>query len=288
MAISSTNWRLVPLLIPAVEKRTCNLDHDLLTNRVGAVGAIAFALLTAAFILQINVFSPFTPFFPISMCVIATIAIPILVLDHLKSGWVADQKAVNEYLTLPYPSKSATERISQNLSAAKLLVSQAKKENNCAEILNKEHQENGHLLDRCDYQYSMTSDVFKLLVSNGADLSSKDEYGTSYFRRLVTSKENVAYERLEWVVNEKIVKPSHLDKEEQVLCWLSVNNEDTGQLLVQKGFNPNIESPHKDGELALVRLAKRLDNPTHEIQNRVNILNSCIQAYHKKISENNN
>ncbi len=288
MAISSTNWRLVPLLTPAVEKRTCNLDSDLLTQRVIAVAAIALALFSASFILQICAFHPLTPFFPISTCVIVATAMTILVLDHLKSAWVADQKAVDEYLTLPYPSKSATERIRENFSAAKLLVSRASEQNKCKEVLNKRDQRNDSLLDYCDCKYLLNSNVFKLLVSNGADLCLKDEFKTSYFRHLVQSTREVAYERLEWVLSKKIVTPTNLDDEEQVLCWLSLDDQDTGNLLVQYGFNPNIISPHENGNDALARLRNGLHKGSYKVQNRIHILNSCIQAYDKKSSENNN
>lgn len=279
MNISAINWATIkpylPLLTPAVKEGSCTVDDDLLLQRFTIVAAAVFATLAVTLSLQILVFSPFTPFFPCSLLPVAITAVAVVALDNRKANQSADQAAAHAYHQNYAPSNKATFRIRHHLSAAKLLV-KTTKVGDLARILNKKNEAGNGLLD-----YNTDFDIFTLLVKKGANLREKDQYGWSYFRRLVNRGE---LNSLKWVLEHNIITPNNLDKEEQVQCWLYFKTEKIAHLLVEHRFNPNIQSFHKDGNIALARLHSLptiycdRDMP---VATRSKILCECIVKAHK-------
>jgi hypothetical protein len=216
-----TFWRRLPLLTPAVKEDSCEVDHELLSSRINAVGIAAIGAMVASMIL-VTAFPTAIFATHLSCLLVLGISLP---LDMWLAERAADIKAVNEYLNMSYPSKSATFRIQCNFKAAQLLVSKNGD-------VNKVNQEGNGLLAFCP-----NLRVFKLLINYGANIKSLDKHGIPYFQRAVED-ENPVY--LEYILKSKKVKPDDFDPTQQVDFWTNLGSIQAGSLLKNYGFNVNV------------------------------------------------
>jgi|GEM_PF-1724031 len=238
------DWRWLPLLTPAVKKNTCEIDYDLITQRVHRIHRIAMAALV---ILLSIMLSPIV--FPMAVKIIplvrllAITVVPLGFLAPLLDPWIAGRavgrKAVDEYLGEAPPSKSATLHIQRNLKAAELLIARNGDPNRI-------NEDRGALLDHCS-----KLDVFKLLINNGADIKGVNKFGTSYFQKAVESRNPAC---LEYVLKQGKAAPSDFDATEQVQFWKNLGSIRAGHLLSEYGFDVNIKD--KDEYTPLLRLVQ--------------------------------
>ena len=83
----------VPLLSPAINHGTYQIDHQLIRKRIGWVALICFAAMSLAFLY-------FPPLIPVGL-----LWWPIAFLDEKLSNVALDRLVVQEYLDRGYPSK---------------------------------------------------------------------------------------------------------------------------------------------------------------------------------------
>jgi hypothetical protein len=226
-----SSWRWVPLLTPAVKQDSCNVDHDLLFSRIYT---IAIAIIGTAGIL-----SAVFPAAIIAIPLFPILSMGIVFLDMWIAERAANVKAVNEYLKMSYPSKSATFRIQHNFKAAQLLIDKMGD-------LNKINEEGLRLLE-----YAPDINVFELLTSHGANIKTLDKNGISYFERAVAN-ENPAY--LDSILRNSLVKPEDFNPTEQIKFWTNLGSVKAAYLLKQFGFNVNVRD--NEGYTPLLRVVK--------------------------------
>lgn len=231
---------LIPLVSPALKKDSCKLDYDLLGKRIMAVFLVCIGLTIAVPFALPCVFSASLTglLIWITLPIVTICAVPLL--DWHLSNVAADVKAVNEYLTQPYPSKSAAFHIQHHFSAAQLLVN---KQGN----LNKLTTEGEHLLG-----YLADPKVFKLFIQQGANIRAADQYGVSVLQRAVAEKKAVYLKHL---LKTQTITPQTLSPDEQVDLWTKIGSGEAAHLLRHYGFNPNIRD-HR-GYTPLLEVVKR-------------------------------
>ena len=231
---------LIPFTSPALKKNSCDVDYDLLGKRIAAVAIVCIGIGVVPLLMP-SLFSaiPLTGLLSlIASPVVIICGVPLL--DWHLSEIAANVKAVNQYLTQPHPSKSATSRIQYNFSAAKLLVSKQGD-------LNKLNTEGEHLLN-----YTPDPKIFKLLVRHGANIKAVDQHGVSFLRR-AAEETNAAY--LRYLLKTHQITPQNLSANEQVDLWVNIGSGQAGHLLRQYGFNPNIRDDR--GYTPLLTVVKR-------------------------------
>lgn len=228
------HWRWIPLLTPAVKEDYCDVDYSLLSSRIVTVGIAIIATMGSSMLLAASF-----PIAAINAVPLSVLLFGILPLDSWIAERAANVKAVNEYLNMSYPSKSATSRIQHNFKAAQLLVSKNGD-------VNKVNEEGDKLL-----AYVPDLNIFKLLIDHGVDVKSLDKYGTPYFQRAVED-ENPAY--LEYILRSSKAKSTDFDSKQQMHFWKNLGSVKAGYLLKSYGFDINIKD--NEGYTPLLRIVE--------------------------------
>lgn len=204
------------MINPALVENSCQVDYDLLASRVSAIAKVAFTLLIAA--IPMALISSFGSLVLVSM---AAVTLSVTYVDAWAAERAADAKAVSKYLQKKRPSKSATQRIRTNLSAAQRLV-QEKGD------LNKDNREGyrfSYYIGRTDFE------VFKCFVDGGMKLNS-DAFAS------IIKLPNSRF--LEYVLAQKKITVADFTPDQQVHFWRILGNQRAGAVLAAHGFNINI------------------------------------------------
>jgi hypothetical protein len=234
--VSSANTSIfpnyLPLLTPSLKGDTCIIDDSIEHKRMKIISTIALAILALPLVFPANLL------IVVTSSLFSLIVFPLLPLDLWLTEKAANSRAVNEYLAkkLP-PSKEATRRIHNSVSALKLLINLVKNSPSLdiKEVINRTDI-NGYRLLSLEPKFS----VFKLLIDNGADvrLSNKGEYSEPYYLDYLTDE---SFDYLEYLLSKKILSPENCSPKEQQKLWLSLQGKKAAELLKQYNFNVNIE-----------------------------------------------
>jgi hypothetical protein len=236
----------VPLVTPAVKSDSCEVDCELLEARVTKLFFFYIGL-SAVSLCSLFVYpAAFIPIY-LTALVSAAVLFTVRLLDEWIAKRAANVKAVNEYLTMNYPSEAATQRILYHLSAAQLLVKKSKPGD-----INKINEVGDSLIGALP-GYGSKLEVFKLLVDHGADLKATNRHRVSAFKTIVEIEDPA---HLEYVLKNKKVIPSDFTPDQQVTFWLNVRNSKAIHLLKYYGFNINIKD--SKGYTPLLRVVQKI------------------------------
>jgi len=235
---SNAEWpSWLPFATPALKKDSCEIDSSLQCKRISILALAAIAL--GAISLCVQKVYPFAALLLLG----GAYFLPLLgyLFDCKTTGEAANVRAVDEYINMKFPSKEATDRIQNNLDAAKLLI---KRNGNIYKF-----NEKGN--DLFDYLKYLDFAVFKCLVDSDSNTTA-DKNRTSLFKRII---ESGRMDLLEYFLTQKKVKPTDFTPNEQVDLWLSLCSAKAGELLARHGFSVNIRNNR--GNTPLLELAKK-------------------------------
>jgi hypothetical protein len=235
-------FRWVPLLTPAVKLNGFEVDDKLISIRTSIV-TIAMS------VLSYPKWSPFDTFLSklthrlihinadlyivvrvtMVVCVILLPGLLLKMAELYKAQKVADENAVNAYLSNENPPEAAIRHIANHLSAARRLLSQPGVD------LNK-HPELGYGLIS---QHHMNIDVFKLLVDRGCDFLRRGSLAESGFINAVMS-DNPEY--LRYLVQSHRISPDELNGIRSTMSnvtWSRIKHREIVDLLLELGLDIN-------------------------------------------------
>lgn len=241
-ALSTSSWhcpRWIPIITPAVNENSCEVDHFLLIARIATIFFTSISFLVVSLLL-----CPHGMFCVI--CIISPSLMGLPSIDWWLANKAANIKAVDEYVKKNAPSTSATYRIIKNLSAAKLLVSEGGD-------LNKLN-EKGQRFFSSTYALGSDMKVFQYFVDQGIDLITKTDSKNKTIFRSIVERENPEY--LRYVLSNNKVKPNDINTDEQVELWINIGSSKTGKILHQYEFNVNVRD--KEGFTPLHRLVRAI------------------------------
>lgn len=244
--------RYIPLVIPAINKTTYNVDHDLLSKRVAVIGFTALAAFVAILLAVPS---------PLSLsCVLLLGAGALLVA--VSDGWcskrAADALVLKDYLADAHPSENVFQCMLHNPKVAQALVDQHGD-------LNKATKEGKRFPDFYLLHYNASENTdfpfFKLLVDNGFDWKMqaytrypKVNMGT-YFEGVVSSRDPTY---LEYLLKHGKIRVNDFTAKEQIDCWMNFGSIKAATLLVEHGFDVNVKD--EQGYTPLLRLVQRASN----------------------------
>lgn len=255
------NLSKLPLLTPLVDPEGFKKDQKAVDQRVYKLAIAAFAFFVASiFTITIEVIG--------APCILTVYAIGAIALV----GWwiterAIDDKAVQEYISAPYPDNEATQRIRQSAYAIDQLIE--KKAN-----LNKRDRAGCYLLDASAiYLNFLHFDNFKLLIEHGADLNKKTGSRTSTFIESILAGE-ADDKTLEYLFKNNLLTPEKFTPEQQVGFWLHARGEKAFKLLQKNKFDVNVRD--QKGYSPLLNIVSNVGKNNvlnHEISQIRNLLN---------------
>ena len=180
------NWlNYVPLISPAVKKNSCETDDQFLYSRIQKI----FCAAVACFV--IAVYFPAIAVYSIFLGFSLFLLIPA---NHRITKYVADKKAIDEYLHKDIPSVAATSRILQDKHLAKTLIMEFKKKKD-GSFLHKLNDAADSLFDHI----SENPESFEVLVR---EIDFKNLREKKVLENLLKSKNSIT---IEFVLSKELV-----------------------------------------------------------------------------------
>lgn len=219
---------LVPLLTPAINRETYQLDDSLLGKRIKCVASVCIAATVV------------TLFYCPVIALVGLLWMPIAVLDKKLSNLAIDKLAVREYLDVVNPSQKCFDRIGSNVNALRSLIEQTDNFYKCT-------------TDGIDlFRYCRDLETFKFYVDNNFDFAREDHHIYGYVGRFPDHNFNFTYLQrvvmhmdhtfLHYLVHSGRIAPENFTSEHQFRIWSSLSQVHMAPLLVQAGFNINVRS----------------------------------------------
>lgn len=234
---SSSVLRYVPFLTPAIKEYTYEIDRELLDKRLQLIAIATFASIAAITTFALKTLPLVTLMIP---CTLLLAVSPFIDLWLTKRA--IDRKAAQEFISMQFPTVSATNHIRGSYKTIKLLI-------NRKGDLNKLNEQGQRILTNI-YNF----DCFKLLVDNGANVNLSDENRSNepYVINFLSKSDHTYFE---YLLKTRKVKVADYTSEQQARLWGKVGSIKAIYLLKQYGFDINAKNSW--GETPLLSLIKR-------------------------------
>jgi ankyrin repeat protein len=169
---------------------------------------------------------------PIIGTLILTLALSIH--EVVRARGAADQLAVENYYTEPFPSKEAMTHIYSSPRAFQLLLNKKEK-------LDKGDENGERLSTKIFRHYFVSSKVQDMFISNGGDLFRVNANGTSLFMDLIGRPDTTLLDKV--LKSERVEIQTSITslKANSIEVWKKVKHSNTIQLLCQHGFDINAQ-----------------------------------------------